>query len=39
MEMKYLLWLWLALPLVVGAYPTIREVWRTFNELKEENER
>lgn len=35
-EMKYLLWLWLAIPLVAGAYPTIKGIVDIYKELKEE---
>jgi hypothetical protein len=39
MELKYFIWLWLALPVVVGAYPTIKGVIEITKELKEEDER
>jgi hypothetical protein len=36
-ELKYLVWLWLSLPLV-GAYPTFKGVVEIYKELKEEEQ-
>jgi hypothetical protein len=38
-DLKYLLWLWLALPVVIGAYPTIKGVIDIYKDLKEEDVR
>jgi len=38
-DLKYLLWLWLSFPVVIGAYPTIKGVIDIYKDLKEEDVR
>lgn len=38
MELKYFIWLWLAIPVIVGVYPTIKGIVEIYKGLKEESE-